>query len=73
MNQTRENGKKSNFGPDFSPFGPNSSRQMFFSKNLASRVVRYHGQLSPCTISEKECGVFLPGFLVEGLHLYLYF
>ena len=23
MNQTRENGKKPNFGPNFGPFGPN--------------------------------------------------
>ena len=25
----------------------------FFFKNLPSPVTRYHGQLSPCTISEK--------------------
>ena len=32
MNQTRENGKKPNSGPDFGPFGPNSGCQIFFSK-----------------------------------------
>ena len=29
-------------------------RPVFFFKNLASSVTRYHGQLSPCTISEKN-------------------
>ena len=36
--------KKDSFRLDF---GPNSGRQVFFS------VTRYHGPLSPCTISEK--------------------
>ena len=53
MNQTWEIGKKSSFGPDFGPFGPNSDHQFFFFKNLARSVTRYHGQLSSCTISEK--------------------
>ena len=93
-NQTSENGKEPNFGPNFSPFGPNllppskkkknfvnftsasictlfqaiivcddndpNSRKwrktsflagsklglrMFFFKNLASSVTKYHGQL----------------------------
>ena len=45
--------KKPSFGPDFAPYGPNSGWQIFFFKNLASWVTRYHGQLSSCTISEK--------------------
>ena len=32
MNQTWENDKETSFGPDFSPFGPNSGRQIFFQK-----------------------------------------
>ena len=32
MNQTCENGKKSSFGPKFGRSGPNSGRQIFFSK-----------------------------------------
>ena len=35
------------------PYGPSSGCQVFFFKNLASSVTRYHGQLSSCTISEK--------------------
>ena len=42
--QTQENCKKLHFGTPF----------FFFFKNLASSVARYHGQLSPCTISEKN-------------------
>ena len=53
MNQTRENGKKSNFGPDFGPFGPNSDCQIFFFQNLAPSVTRFHGHLWSCTILEK--------------------
>ena len=30
MNQTRENGEKPNFGPDFGPFSPNLISQFFF-------------------------------------------
>ena len=52
--QTWKNGKKSSFGPDFGLFGPNSSYQFFFFKNLAFSVTRYHSQLSSCTISEKS-------------------
>ena len=52
MNQTWQNGKKPNFGPDFGLFGPNLGCCIFF-RNLASSVTRYHGQLSSCTISEK--------------------
>ena len=51
MNQTWENGKKPSFGPDFGPFGLNSSCQFFFSEIWLS-VTRCHGQLSSCTISE---------------------
>ena len=35
MMQTQENGEKRYFGPDLSPFGPNSGDQ-FFLNNLAS-------------------------------------
>ena len=49
---THENSKKSHFGPGLGPLVPNLCHQFFF-KNLASSVTRYHGQLSPCTISEK--------------------
>ena len=45
--------EKPSFGPDFHPFGPNLSCQIFFFKNLVRSVTRYHGQLSSCTISEK--------------------
>ena len=50
--QTQENGKKLHFEPDLVPLGPNSGRQNFFFKNLASPVTRYHSQLS-CTMPEK--------------------
>ena len=53
MNQTRENGKKPNFGPDFGPFGPNSGCQIFFPQDLAPSVTRFHGHLWSCTILEK--------------------
>ena len=46
--------KKTNFGPDFGPFGQIWAAIFFFIfKNLASSVTRYHGQLLSCTISEK--------------------
>ena len=54
MNQTWENGKKPSFGPDFGPFGPNPCCQNFFFKKLAPSVIRCHGQLSSCKISEKN-------------------
>ena len=53
MNQTWENGKKTSFGPDFSPFDPNSGCQIFFFKKLAVSFTRCYGQLLSCTISEK--------------------
>ena len=53
MNQTWENGKKTNFGPDFSLFLAQIWAANFSPANLASSVTTYHGQLSPCTISEK--------------------
>ena len=60
-NQTRGNGKKPSFRPDFGPFGPNVGGQFFFFffKNLASIVTRYHGRLSSCTISEKTNDLIL--------------
>ena len=42
-NQTGEYSKKPSFGQPI----------FFFFKNLARSVIRYHGQLSSCTISEK--------------------
>ena len=62
-NQTRENGKKPDFGPDFGPFGPNWGCHFFFFffffKNLALSVTRYHHQLSSCTILEKTSDTIL--------------
>ena len=43
MIQTQENGKKPHSGPDLGPLGPNLGRQIFFFKNLAVSVTRYHG------------------------------
>ena len=40
------------FGPDLAPLDSNLDRQFFF-KNLVLLFTRYHGQLSPCAISEK--------------------
>ena len=51
--QTSENGKKPHFRSDLGLLGSNSGREFFF-KNLALSVTRYHGQLSSCTISEKN-------------------
>ena len=49
MNQTWENGKKTSFGFDFDPFGPNSGHQFFFSKiwlrqSLDIMVSYHHAQ-----------------------------
>ena len=55
MIQTQENGKKKpNFGTDLGHLGGKFRPQKLFSKNLVSSVTRYHGQLSSCTISEKN-------------------
>ena len=51
--QTQENGEETHFGPDLGPLGADSGRQFFF-KNMASLVTRYHGQLSSCTLLEKN-------------------
>ena len=62
MNQTWEKCRKPNFGLILARFGPNLVPQNFFSwvlpilfffKNLALSVTRYHGQLLSCAISEK--------------------
>ena len=45
--------QKTNFESNFSPFGPNLDHQIFFLKNLALSITRYHGQLSLCAISKK--------------------
>ena len=52
MIQTQENGEKPHFRHDLGPLGPNSGRHFFL--NLALSVTSYHGQLSSCTISEKN-------------------
>ena len=49
MIQTEENDK---FRPDIGPLESNSACQ-FFPKNLVVSVIRYHGQLSSCAISQK--------------------
>ena len=54
MIQTQENRQKPQFEPYLGPLGPNSSRQIFFFKNLVLSVTRYHVQLLSCTISEKN-------------------
>ena len=56
MNQTRENGKKSSFGPDI------------FFKNLVSSVTRYYGQLSSSTTSEKTNDPILRKFSDRWTH-----
>ena len=43
----------------FGPFAQLWADKFFFSKNLALPVIRYHGQLSSCTISEKSNGSIL--------------
>ena len=53
MIQTHENGEKPHFGPDLGHLDPNSGCQIFFFKNLALSVTRYHGQSSSCKISEQ--------------------
>ena len=53
MIQTQENVKKLHFEPNSGPLGPNLGCQIFFLKNLALSVTRYHGQLLSCTIPEK--------------------
>ena len=54
IKKTWEYGKKLSFGPDFVTFGPIIDPQKIFQKNLAQSVARYNGQLSSCTISEKN-------------------
>ena len=60
LNQTWENGKKPSSGPNFGIFEPNSGqkKKIFFSKNLALSVTRYHGQLSWYATSEKKWSNF---------------
>ena len=53
MNQTWENCKKYTVLAQFWPIWPKFGPSIFFFKNLAPSVTRYHGQLSSCTISEK--------------------
>ena len=45
--------KKNHFWSDLGMLNSNSGHQ-FVLKNLALPVTRYHGQLSLCTISEKN-------------------
>ena len=53
MNKIRENSKNPGFGSDYWPIWPKFRTPIFFKKNLALSVTRYHGQLPPCAISEK--------------------
>ena len=55
MIQTQENSEKPPFGPKFGP-------QIFFYKNLALSVTRYHGLLLSCTISGKTNDLILRKF-----------
>ena len=46
--------KKTSFGHDFGPMAQiRTVRKFFIFKNLTWLVIRYHSQLSSCTISEK--------------------
>ena len=38
----------------------------FFCKNLALSVTRYHGQLLPCTITEKTIDPILRKLVMDG-------
>ena len=51
--QTLENGKKLVLGLILANLAQIRAAKFFF-KNVASSVTRYHGQLSSCTISEKN-------------------
>ena len=53
MNKISENSKKPGLGSDYWPIWPKFGTPIFLKKNLAPSVTRYHGQLSPCAISEK--------------------
>ena len=55
MNQTWENGKKPNFGPNFGLFGPNLGPKIFFvcSNSTTLLDVRHCRKLSPYAISRK--------------------
>ena len=50
-----ENGEKTHFGTNLGALGPNSGRQFLFSRIWLrqSLDIRYHVQLSSCTISGK--------------------
>ena len=61
MTQTQENSKKTHFGFDLGPLDQNSGLQ-FFSKDLASSVTMYYGQLSSCIISAKTNDLILKKF-----------
>ena len=61
MTQIQENSKKTHFGPDLGLLDQNSGLQ-FFSKDLASSVTLYHGQLSSCIISAKTNDLILKKF-----------
>ena len=41
-------------GPIFAPLAQIRATKIFFFKNLAPSFTRNHGQLSSCTISEKN-------------------
>ena len=53
MNQTRGNGQKPTFRPEFWHFWPKIGLLIFPPRNLTPSLTRYYGQLSSCTILEK--------------------
>ena len=53
MDQTWKNDKKTNFGPDFSPFGPNLNPQFFFLQVLPQLVVDIVSNYHPMQFKEK--------------------
>ena len=60
-----ENGQKPHIEHDLGLLGPNSGC-LFFFKDLAQSVTRYHGQLSSCTIPEKTNDPILRKVAMEG-------
>ena len=68
MNQASEYGKKSNFGPDFEPFGPNVDPKYFFRGfyffEMLDIVASYR------RIQFQETFFFLSGFSSKALSIH---